>query len=451
MAIIKRGENTYLVRVYIERDPITGQRKEFNITVRGTPAVARKVEAKLKGEKESERIVKISSVTLAALIDLYSESVRHTQAKSTQEKNRAYFYYYVRPYIGTMPLKRIDTSMIQNLFNFLLDKKKVIGDGKKIAQVGGGRGLSPTTVKSVKKVLAAAFNFAVKQKLIAENPVRNTKLPRTAATAADSFTLKEAQAFSAVKEKFWHGYAFVFQLHTGLRPQELMALVWEDIDFEQGTLRVERACNWIRGRFTGFGPPKCKRSERVIGLAPEHLELLKIHLTRQQENIEGRKARGEAYGESKIQDWVMEKRPKQLHLYVSARLIFPNPDGQVSNYATLNTEFKEMLRCAGIQKGRTNYRWYDLRHTHATHLLILREPDHEVAKRMGHSVAMLQTTYAHCLEDRRSVAANVFVKHLPIVMPSNQPQTEGNEGKVLQADTSEEYAEKGVQGTLWDQ
>ena len=133
-------------------------------------------------------------------------------------------------------------------------------------------------------------------------------------------TIEEAKAFGTVKDDFWYGNAFVFQLHMGLRPQEVMALIWEDVDFERGTVRIERACKWIRGVFTGFGPTKCKRSDRIIGLAPEHLELLRSHFEKQQQLIEQRKTRGQPYGEPKLKEWVQRERPQQSHLYDSARL-----------------------------------------------------------------------------------------------------------------------------------
>jgi hypothetical protein len=215
MAIIPRGENTYLVRVYLGREPITGKRIENNVTMRGTLAAAKKLEAKIKGEKESGCLGRTPSMTLNALLDLYSEQGRHIQAESTQEKDRAYFDYYVRPFLGTMPLKKIDTGMIQNLFNFLLDKKETGEDDEKVYKAESGKGLAPSTVRNVRKVLAAAFNYAISQKLIVGNPVHKTKLPLPAATTANSLTFREAQAFDAVKEKFWYGYAFVFHLHTG--------------------------------------------------------------------------------------------------------------------------------------------------------------------------------------------------------------------------------------------
>lgn len=277
----------------------------------------------------------------------------------------------------------------------------------------GGLGLSPNSVKLVKRLLSAGFNYAINAKLVAENPVSKTKLPPVGTSKATSLTIEEAKAFVSIKDNFWYGNAFVFQLHTGLRPQELMALIWEDIDFEQGTVRIERACKWIACKFTNFGPTKTKRSDRIIELEPEHLELLRLHFDNQQKIIEQCKKTHSLYGEKQIQEWVLEERPKQKHLYNGAKLIFSKRDGSVPRISTPRKQFKKMLRYAGISN-HSNIRWYDLRHTHASILLAMGVPPHVVAERMGNTVSMLMNTYAHTLPDGRREASRMFVGHVPV-------------------------------------
>src|SRR5438270_8820510 len=99
-----------------------------------------------------------------------------------------------------------------------------------------GRGLSIGTVHLIRRKLQAAFNVAVNEKLLTENPVSRVKLPATGKSSANPLTLEEALAFISEKDRYWYGDAFVFQLHTGLRLQELMALIWEVIDFIEGTV-----------------------------------------------------------------------------------------------------------------------------------------------------------------------------------------------------------------------
>jgi integrase len=235
MSIIRRGEDTYLVRVYVGRDPLTHQRVEVNETVRGTLASAKKLEARIKGQKESGRISKTPRMTVNTLLDRYIESARHCHSATTQNKDRTFLNKYARPYIGITPLRKVRSTLLQDLFNLLMDEKEV-----------GGRGLSPNTVRTLRKVLAAAFKYAV-QKLITESPVSGTKVPSVEESKAAPLTFEDAEALESVKDDLWYGNAFVFQVYTGLRPQELMALIWEDIDFERRTLRIERACKWENG------------------------------------------------------------------------------------------------------------------------------------------------------------------------------------------------------------
>lgn len=121
MAIIQRGENCFLVRVYIGRDSVTEERVEVNRTVHGPLTLAKKVEAQLKGQKESGHLLKTPRMALNTLLDLYLDSTRHCRSETTQDKDTMYFNYYVRPYIGHISLEKIDKATIQRLFNFLLD------------------------------------------------------------------------------------------------------------------------------------------------------------------------------------------------------------------------------------------------------------------------------------------------------------------------------------------
>lgn len=380
---------------------MTKKRIETYETVHGNLTSAKKAEAMLKGRKEEGRITNAGRMPLDRLLDRYLDSARHCQSANTQNKNKKFLDKYARPYVGSLPLKKVTSQVLQDLFNLLMDEKK---DG------GHGRGLAPNTVKIIRKLLAAAFNYAVGQKLIAESPIPRTKLPRVQKTEADSLTFEEADALISVKDDFWFGDAFAFQVYTGLRPQELLALVWEDVDFERGALRIERACVWIDGVFTGFGPPK-HGSRRTIKLRPAALDLLREHHKKQVEAAGARKARGEIYGEEKINEWAEREYPRRAKLYASAELIFPRPDGSVPNSLRPRLEFKAALQRAAVM---VDYRWYDLRHTHASFLIKLGIALTDVAARLGHTLAELVRTHAHRIEEGPSDAPDWLAKLVPV-------------------------------------
>ena len=72
---------------------------------------------------------------------------------------------------------------------------------------------------------------------------------------------------------------------TGLRRGELLALRWQHVDLDKGTLFVAESLEHSRaasGRIR-FKGPKSKTSRRVIPLAPECVMLLRSHKAQQEE------------------------------------------------------------------------------------------------------------------------------------------------------------------------
>lgn len=282
-----------------------------------------------------------------------------------------------------------------------------------------GLGLSVNTVRRVREMLNATFNFAKEQDLIPDNPVKGTWVPPPPPSDVNPMTVGEAWAFSSVREMYWYGDALWFDLQTGLRPEELMALIWDDIDFGEGELRIERACKWENGRFTGFGPVKSLRSARKIELSEEHLDFLKARLEQQKEHIRSWTGAGKAYGEPMVAEWLKSAQKNYRHNYANTGLIFPARSGDVPNMDSPRKNFKAMLRRAGFPEKRLSIRWYDLRHTHATLLLTAGRPPHEVAARMGHTVDELNRTYAHVLPNRQRSASKLFLGLVPLDPPSS--------------------------------
>lgn len=128
MAIIERGKNTYLIRVYLGRHPLTKKRIEINETFYGTLEEAKKREQILKNNTRKGSLSMSPSMTVNQLIDVYLELYRHRMTKASLHILQRRFELYARPYIGSYKLRKVRMSDIQALFNFLLDPKKDKGD-----------------------------------------------------------------------------------------------------------------------------------------------------------------------------------------------------------------------------------------------------------------------------------------------------------------------------------
>ena len=129
MAIIERGKNIYLIRVYWGRHPVTKKRIEINETFYGTLEEAKKRERVLKNKVQKGSLSMSPSMTVNQLIDIYLDLYRHRMTKASLNSLRRRFKLYARPYIGSHKIGKIKMSDIQSLFNFLLDPKKEESNG----------------------------------------------------------------------------------------------------------------------------------------------------------------------------------------------------------------------------------------------------------------------------------------------------------------------------------
>jgi integrase len=131
---------------------------------------------------------------------------------------------------------------------------------------------------------------------------------------------------------------YIVAVTVGLRPGEMLALRWSDVDLEAGTLRVNRALS--DGE---FAPTKTSRSRHKVELSNTARVALRAHRKRQ-----------------------LEEQMQKARLWKDHGLVFPSSVGTPLSHRNLVRSFKALLKRAGLP---TSTRLYDLRHTCATLLL----------------------------------------------------------------------------------
>ncbi len=122
--------------------------------------------------------------------------------------------------------------------------------------------------------LRGVFSLAVRSGVLLENPARDVRNSRPQKKAPDPLTLDERDRVLAWlrerKDPRVHAY-FMWQFATGMRPEETIALRWDDVDFAHGSVRVERA-KTHRGQLKGTKTGTI----RDVDLVPDALEALEI-------------------------------------------------------------------------------------------------------------------------------------------------------------------------------
>ena len=173
---------------------------------------------------------------------------------------------------------------------------------------------------------------------------------------------------------------------TGLRQGELLGLKWEDVDFQDGVVRVRRTLARHKTRLI-LGEPKTKRSRRTVQLTQAAVQALEGHFARQtaQRNLLG-------------------------ELYEHQGLVFATQRGTLVNPSNLRKRsFEPLLEKAGLPA----IRFHDLRHTCATLLLSRNVNPKIVSEMLGHAtIAITLDTYSHVLPNMQEGAARALEETL---------------------------------------
>lgn len=138
--------------------------------------------------------------------------------------------------------------------------------------------LAPKTVRNRYNFARMAFQAAVKDKLISEDPTDQIKLPRERRVEAAMMIPTPEQVGLALSEApdFFRAYVAVCAF-AGLRLGEASGLRVQDIDFMRRTITVGRQIQGVTKADTEVVAPK-NGSERVIYVAEPLIKILARHI-----------------------------------------------------------------------------------------------------------------------------------------------------------------------------
>lgn len=229
-------------------------------------------------------------------------------------------------------------------------------------------GYARASLEKVRSVLVQVLRHAERQGLVVRNVAAIVPTPAGPRAEGRSLTAEQATALLTAAQGHPLEAAFVLGLTCGLRPGELLGLGWEDVDLDQGVLRVSRAISRIGGTVQ-LGPPKTASSRRQLRLPAAAEDALQQHRARQ-------RAQQDLMGEH----------------YLDLGLVFPTSRGTLLDPANLRRSLRTVTEQAGLG------RWHphELRHSAASLLSAAGVPLEEVADVLGHtSTRVTSTTYRH--------------------------------------------------------
>lgn len=214
---------------------------------------------------------------------------------------------------------------------------------------------SESTLLKIYLLLRMIMNYAVSKKILLENPMAVVKRPKSQVTKADeykAYTEEELHEIMTAAKAYPEIYPIllVFQ-NTGMRPGELRAIKWENVDLKNKTISIKNAATYQveresledkRNKKEIIGPTKSAYSVRTLTISDSVVDELKKWRNYLDTSDKYKKAR-------------------------SSDFLFPGVDGDFIKDDALRKMFRKFLKNTGLSdKG---YHLYKFRHTMCTNLI----------------------------------------------------------------------------------
>ena len=300
---------------------------------------------------------------LKELLEVWLERyMKHTIKIRTYNRYKSICELHLIKDLGEYELEELKPNVLQD---FLLQKI----DGN----------YSTNTIKGIVSVLKQALKLAITLEFVDKEYCSNLKMPSSEEKEISVFTKKEQQVIESFclnhKKRTYIG--IVICLYTGIRLGELLALTWEDINFNSNLLTINKTS--YSAKVDGktqiiVDKPKTKKSNRVIPLPNQLVKLLKI----------------------------IKKESNSKYVITTRN------SGMVGNRSYQRT-FKFILKKVNVP-----YRnFHSLRHTFATNAIELGMDVKTLAEILGHTNAMITLNrYSHSLLNYKIEMMNKLGKNL---------------------------------------
>lgn len=211
-------------------------------------------------------------MTSAVKFSTFSDKWLDEYAKPNYKKTTLYKLEHVRQRIdeeiGHKRLDKITTRDIQALI-------KTLTNGN---EVKGYKPMCNKTVRNYISYVSSVFEYAIYLNMISRNPCSKPRIPKDKLKKRDIYSLDEAQHFIDIltqKAPLTYQCYFILALFGGFRRGEISGLTWDNIDFDNGIITIEKALYYTKSDGIVLDTPKTETSNRALRLEPIVFDYLK--------------------------------------------------------------------------------------------------------------------------------------------------------------------------------
>ena len=383
----KRGKKW---EYYFEIAKIDGKRKRISKGGFNTKAEATSAGAKAMNEYKTAGTVNTpSDISMHDYLNYWIEMYCIPNLKPTTIANyRKYIRLHISPKIGKYHLASITAEQLQTLIN------DMVSDG-----------YSKNTILGIKGILSSSLNYAVQPlHYINASPMTYVKIPKgSRSTFRSSQYVRdviEKDVIDKIFERFPKGSStylpMLFAYHCGMRLGEAYAVTWDNVNFEDKTITINKQLQWdLEKKHWYLTPPKYN-SVRTIDIDSFLFDLLSE---------------------------LKEKQNKAKEYYAEEyTTIYSNDNDGININCGEIVNFINIYENGGFIQPRTMqhtstvihqfypaFNFHSLRHTHCTRLLEAGLPLKYVQERLGHkNISVTMDIYNHLTQNQAEQSKNAL-------------------------------------------
>ena len=353
-------EYTYWeARITTGRDPGTGKQIQRSFTGKTQKEVREKMQAAAV-EVNQGTYTAPQRMTTGQWLDIWQRDYLGPLKPATVTNYARNIKNYIRPRLGAVRLANLRPHDVQEFVN--------------------GLELSPASVKLAYQVLHTALEKAVDLDYIPRNPAARCQLPRLEQKEICPLDDEQSAALLAAAKGGELEHLISVALFTGMRLSELLGLTWDAVDFQHGTINVNKQLTQTSHRAAGlFQSPKSGKA-RTIAPAPIVFKALK------------------------------HQRARQAELRLRAGPMWENPHGLVFTKETggpLSLQrVEEKFAIARSAAGLEGFHFHSLRHTYAVNAIRAGDDIKTIQGNLGHATAAFTLDrYGHFTERMKQDSA----------------------------------------------